>query len=111
MRLNIVSFSKCLLITVASLACMAGHAAERHRYECPARLVVGKLGHALKSAQVYDGPPEELASLEAWDKEPLAGTDVYLVCEYKATNNVVTIHAVGVRSCKMTDKPQAVFCE
>lgn len=109
MKLNTTLFSNGLWGTLALCSCLAAHAAAPHRYQCPSHLVVGKTKHAFSYATVYDGPPEQLASLEGTDS--LEGADVYLVCKYKRTDKVVTIHAVGSKSCNGTEQPPTVFCD
>lgn len=104
-----MSFSKRLVTAAALFACVACHATEQHRYECPSPLLIGNVKHALKHVAVYDGPPKDRASLQAWDS--LKDVDAYLVCAYEGTDKVVTIHAVGSTSCDATDKPQAAFCD
>jgi len=104
-----MSFSKRLVTVLGFCACVVGHATERHRYECPSPLLVGNVKHTLKHAEVYDGPPKNMASLEAWGV--LKDVDVYLLCTYDGTDKSITIHAVGSASCNATDKPRAAFCD
>jgi hypothetical protein len=109
MRLNTMSFSKCLLAVLGCCACAVSHATEPHRYVCPSPLLLGNFKHVLKHVEVYDGPPKNMASLEAWGL--LKNVDVYLVCTYDGTDKDVTIHAVGSASCNSTDKPRTAFCD
>jgi hypothetical protein len=46
-------------LSVPTILCTTAH----HRYECPSPLIEGKTRHALRYVNVYDGPPENLASL------------------------------------------------
>ncbi|PMS36156.1 hypothetical protein B0G57_104257 [Trinickia symbiotica] len=104
-----MSFNKRLLMAVALCACTACHATERHRYACPSPLTEGSVNHALKHVELYDGPPKNLVSLQAWDS--LKDVDPYLVCSYEGTDKVVTIHAAGSKACDATAKPKAAFCD
>ena len=100
-------------LSVPTILCTTAH----HRYECPSPLIEGKTRHALRYVNVYDGPPENLASLipvpagraDMWDG--LQYVDAYLACEYKGTDKIITIHALGATVCKGTDHPSAAFCD
>jgi hypothetical protein len=89
--------------------CWTCSAATHHRYECPSPLLDGKFKRSLWHVNVYDGPPENMASLIG--HYSLNHIDVYLVCTYKGTNKTVAIHAVGASSCDATNKPPAAFCD
>jgi hypothetical protein len=104
-----MSFSNRLAIAFALCACVACRAAEPHRYECPSPLMLNHVGHVLAHVHVYDGPPKNGVDLEAWDS--LEGIDPYLVCHYEGTDKVVTIHAIGSKSCDAADHPAAAFCD
>jgi len=117
MDLNIMSSSKYLVAILSLSAPIAIYAREHHRYECPSSLIEGKTKRALDHVNVYDGPPENLASLipvpagkaDMWDG--LQYVDAYLVCEYKGTDKIIAIHALGATVCKVTDHPSAAFCD
>jgi len=109
MDLNVMSSSKYLVAILALSAPIAVYAREHHRYECPSPLIEGKVKHSLWHAKVYDGPPENMASLIGWDS--LNHVDVYLVCTYRGTTKTVAVHAKGASSCDATDKPLAAFCD
>jgi hypothetical protein len=102
-------FSKPLFAAVAVLACVACHASEKHRYECPSPLVDANGHHAITHVDLFDGPPQNQAFLQGWSN--LKGRDIYLVCTYDGTTTVITIHAQGVDSCDATDKPVTAFCD
>jgi hypothetical protein len=104
-----MSLTRPLITTIALGMCITCHASTRHRYECPSPLVDGKGTHALAHVEVFDGPPQQQASLEMW--KPLKGKDPYLVCTYQGTDTVTTIHAVGANACDATDKPGAAYCD
>ena len=116
MKLSFMSSTRCLVATLALLTC-ATCSATHHRYECPSPLVDGKIKRELSHIEVFDGPPKDMASLipapagnvAIWDK--LEDVDVYLVCGYKRTDKIITIHARGATICKGTDHPSAAFCD
>lgn len=109
MEPDTMSSSKWLAVAVMAGVCAACHAKSSHRYECPSPLPVGGVEHALKHVDLFDGPPRDRAFLQAWDS--LKGVDPYLVCSYDGTGQVVTIHAVGSKSCQATVKPLAAYCD
>jgi hypothetical protein len=112
-----MSSSRFLFAILALCIPAAPYAATHHRYECPSPLVDGKVKRSLSHIDVFDGPPMDMASLipapagnvAIWDK--LEDVDVYLVCEYKGTDKIVTIHAIGATNCTGTDHPSAAFCD
>lgn len=104
-----MSLSRLLMTTVAACFCVACHAATKHRYECPSPLVDEKGKHTLIHVDVFDGPPQDRAFLEAITN--LKGRDPYLVCSYQGTDKVVTIHAVGAGSCAAPDEPNTAYCD
>jgi hypothetical protein len=76
-------WAKCSIALLTFCVCWTCSAATHHRYECPSPLVDGKFKRSIWRVNVYDGPPENMASLIVW--ESLNHVDVYLVCTYKAT--------------------------
>jgi len=116
MEPNITSLSKCLAIFALCIPATL-YAEVHHRYECPSPLSEGKVRLVLEHVDVFDGPPENLASLipapahnaDIWDG--LGKVDTYLVCGYKGTHKIVTLHAKGTTVCKVTDHPSRAFCD
>jgi hypothetical protein len=88
------------------LACATGQA---DAVRCPAILLEHGQPHPLNGANVFDGPPEELADLIPvhgnWDLMPYKATGrlIYVVCHYRGTDLsdrwVVPSH---VRKCRET---------
>ncbi len=82
---------------------------------CPSSLPGSVARHRLVDASLFDGPPKQEADLvpvpagavERWN---LDGVDPYLVCRFRGTSTVVTIHAAGARSCKAGGSPFAASC-
>jgi hypothetical protein len=109
MRPCIKSSTKYFIALLACFTYAKSSATTHHRYQCPSPLVEGKVKHSLWHAKVYDGPPEDMASLMGWDS--LNRVDVYLVCTYKGTDKTAAVHAKGASSCDATDKPLAAFCD
>jgi hypothetical protein len=117
MKISFTSSTRCLVATLALLTCTTCSAATHHRYECPSLLVDGKIKRELSHIEVFDGPPKDMASLipaaadDAGILDGLEKVDVYLVCGYKGTDKIITIHALGATICKGTDHPSAAFCD
>jgi hypothetical protein len=103
------SSTRYFIALLAFCTCAKSFAATYHRYQCPSPLIEGKVKHSLWHADVFDGPPEDMASLMGWDS--LNHVDVYLVCTYRGTTKTVAVHAKGASSCDATDKPLAAFCD
>jgi hypothetical protein len=105
-----MSLNRLFVATVAASLCVACQAAEKHRYECPSPLVDDKgQQHELTHVDVFDGPPQNKAFLQVITH--LQGLDPYLVCSYKDTDKVVTIHAVGAAACGGADVPNTAYCD
>lgn len=101
-----------LLLGMASASC----ASTPTRWACPATLADGATTHTLDNAELYDGPPQQMASLipeftrtgARWD---LDGVDPYLVCEYQGTRRTIALHAKGAARCVAGGKPFAAYCD
>lgn len=70
----------------------------------------------LDNASLFDGPPDQMTDLipvsdKTADRWDLAGVDPYLVCRYKGTSEVVTLHAKGAKTCEATSNPFAAHCD
>ncbi|WP_184416370.1 STY0301 family protein [Rhodanobacter sp. MP7CTX1] len=115
MELSTMSLSRTLSTIFALSLSASSWAAVQHRYVCPAFVSDGKARRALENVTVYDGAPEERASLipmttnnvDTWDMHE---TDAYLSCEYKGTDKVVTIHALGASYCRAAGYPLVASC-
>jgi hypothetical protein len=109
MEFGFTSSTMCLTAWLALFTCATCYAATAHRYQCPSPLIDGMGKHSLWHAKVYDGSPENMASLIGWNS--LNHVDVYLVCTYRGTTKTVAVHAKGASSCDATDKPLSAFCD
>jgi len=102
------------LLGICLLSCaVAGQAAE---LDCPAFEPSTGHRHALDSASVFDGKPEELADLEpqdgVWDLQPYRTPDrqLYLVCRYSGTKSVVSeIIPATIAKCQMLSAGKATL--
>jgi hypothetical protein len=98
-----------LALCVIPVACAA-------KIPCPASVSDGGVVHALNNATLFDGPPDQMASLvpdssgpvDRWD---LKGIDPYLVCQFENTSKTVTLHAAASKRCVAGHKPFAAWCE
>jgi hypothetical protein len=77
--------------------------------QCPKSVTANGQPYPLDQASVFDGKPEELADLVPVDgtwilKEyRTASREMYLVCRYKGTNEVSTVHIPrSAAQCRMT---------
>jgi len=109
-----MSFNKTLGLICCSVA-FSACATTPHRFECPHVLSDGHQNHVFNNASLFDGPPEQMANLvpvpgKTADRWDLTGVDPYLVCRYKGTNHVVTIHAQGAKACEVASNPFAAYC-
>lgn len=102
-----------ILLLVASLP---AHAAP---ISCPPEIQVSGVERSLSNANVFDGPPVELASLVpvngVWDTkvEDSATGQYYLVCEYAGTSSIMTIPLpTKIKACELggTQKNLQVTC-
>ncbi len=80
---------------------------------CPVEIKISGVAHPLNNANVFDGPPAELASLEAvngvWDTKiaDSATGKYYLVCDYAGTSVQTTIPlSPGITSCELDGTQQ-----
>lgn len=83
---------------------------------CPAHVTDSGGDHPLYNASLYDGPPEQMVDLPPVsgvnvDKWDLGGVDPYLVCKFKGTIKVVTMHATGAKTCEAGKKPFQAYCK
>jgi hypothetical protein len=112
-----MSSSRYLFAVLALCTPTALFAAPHHRYACPSPLVDGKVKRSLSHIDVFAGPPKRMASLmpastdDGGIFEGLEGADAYLVCRYKGTNKIITIHAPDATFCKALIHPDVVFCD
>lgn len=109
-----MSFNKALGVIFSTFV-FSACAATPHRFECPRSVSDGHQNHVLDNASLFDGPPEQMADLipaqgKTADRWDLTGVDPYLVCKYKGTDKVVTIHAQGAKACEATSNPFAAYC-
>lgn len=96
--------------------CFAASAATTHLFECPAHLSSGGKSHPLENASLFDGPAAQMADLipvsgKTGDRWDLAGVDPYLVCRYRGTGQVLTLHAEGARNCEAAGDPFVAYCD
>lgn len=115
MEANIMSLNKTLAGVVCSTFGFIACASTSHRFECPSALSDGRQSYVLDNASLFDGPPEQLADLipvqgKTADRWDLTGVDPYLVCRYKGTDKVVTMHVKDARACEATSHPFAAYC-
>ncbi len=92
------------------------HAVATQKMACPASVWNSDGKHILYNASVYDGPPDQMASLEPVqegnvDRWDVAGSDPYLLCQYKGTERTVTLHAKGVTTCMAGRNPFQAYCK
>jgi hypothetical protein len=112
-----LSSSRYFLAIVALCTPTALFAATHHRYECPSPLIDGRVKRSISHFDVFAGPPKNMASLmpastdEGDIFEGLEGADAYLVCRYKGTDKIITIHAPDATVCKAPIHSDAVFCD
>jgi len=83
---------------------------------CPVSVLDSGVRHALNNAALYDGPPDQMASLvpvragrvDRWDIDQI---DPYLVCKYKGTAKTITLHAKNVSECAAGMTPFRAHCK
>lgn len=116
MGINSMSCSKILALIVWGGFSVSACASPSHSFQCPANITVGPDRHQLYSASVFNGPPSEMADLipdfgkkaARWDLDYI---DPYLVCKYKGTEKVITLHVTGAKRCIAVRRPFAAYCD
>ncbi|MCL2162370.1 MAG: hypothetical protein FWH56_10875 [Betaproteobacteria bacterium] len=74
------------------------------KWICPSSVTVHGTEHKLESLAIFDGPPEQLASLVAEPRKGaqyrrLESRNIYMVCRYKDLSEGYVIHAKNATFC------------
>jgi hypothetical protein len=78
----------------------------------------GQSRHSFETIDLFDGPPQDEASLIPaetgygimWAVSPQK-SDIYMVCGYEGRKKTITVHAPSVSICKGINTPAAGYCE